>query len=80
MIDILIEELSHIGLTLNAVKTKNPYTWMPDPSHDMSFVDIAGDMVEILDVDACHQYLGKHLSLRFDGRAQFEVKHRIHQA
>ena len=56
MMEILIQELSHIGLTLNAAKTKILHTWMPDPGHDMSFVDIAGDMVEILDVDACHTY------------------------
>ena len=52
---------------------------MADPGHDMSCVNIANDVVEILDVDACHKYLGKHLSLRVDGRVQFEVKHRIHK-
>ena len=80
MMEIFIEELSHIGLTLNAAKTRILHTWMPDPGHDMSFVDIAGDMVEILDIDACHTYLGKHLILRVDERLQLEVKHRIHQA
>ena len=80
MMEILIEELSYIGLTLNAATTKILHTWMPDPGHDMSFIDIAGDMVEILDVDACHKYLGKYVSLRVDGRVQLDVKHRIHQA
>ena len=80
MIEIFIQELSHIGLTLNAAKTKILHTWMPDPGHDMSYVDIAGDMLVILDVDACHIYLGKHLCLRVDGRLQLEVKHRIHKA
>ena len=78
MTEILIEDLSHISLTLNAAKTKILHTWMPDPCHDISFVDIASDMVEILDVDARHTYLCKHLSLRVDGRAQLEVKHRTH--
>ena len=63
MMEILIEQLSHIGLTLNAAKTTILHTWMPDPGHDMSFVDIAGDIVEILDVDALHTYLSKLLSL-----------------
>ena len=80
MMEILIDELSHFGLTLNAAKTKILHTWMPDPGHDMSFVDIASDAIEILDVDACHKYLAKHLYFIVDGRAQFEVKHRIHQA
>ena len=80
MVNILIEELSHISLTLNAAKTKILHTWMPDRGHDMSFVDIAGDMIEILDDDTCHTYLGKHLSLRVDRCVHLEVKHRIHQA
>ena len=53
---------------------------MPDPGYDMSFVDIASDMVEILDVEAYHKYLGKYVSLRVDRRVQLEVKYRIHQA
>ena len=80
MMEILIEELSHIGLTLNAAKTKILHTWMPDPGHDISFFDIASDIVEILDVDACHKCVGKHRSLRVDRRVQLEVKYRIHQA
>ena len=48
---------------------------MPDPGYDMSFVDIASDMVEILDVEAYHKYLGKYVSLRVDRRVQLEVKH-----
>ena len=77
--ETLIEKVSRIGLTLNATETKILHSWMLDPDHDMSFIDIAGDMVEILNVDACHNYLGKHLSLRVDGRVQLEVKHRIHK-
>ena len=80
MMEILIEELSYIALILNAAKTKILHTWMPDARHDMSSVDIAGDLIKILDVDACHKYLGKHLSLRVYGRVQLEAKHRIHQA
>ena len=80
MMEMLVEEISHIGLTLNAAKTNILQTWMPDPGHDTKFVDIAGDIIEILDVDTCHKYLGKHLSLRIDGRVQLEVKHRFHQA
>ena len=53
---------------------------MPDAGHDVSFVDIAGDIVEVLDIVNHHRHLGKHLSLRLDGRSQVEVKHRIHQA
>ena len=51
MMEILIEELSHVGLTLNAAKTKILHTWMPDPGHDMSFVDMNCDMVEILQME-----------------------------
>ena len=29
---------------------------MLDPGHDIAFVDITDDMVEILVVDACHKY------------------------
>ena len=53
---------------------------MPGPGNDMSFVVIAGDMEEILHVDACYKYLGKHLCLRVDRRMELEVKHRIHKA
>ena len=54
MMEICIEELRHISLTLNAAKTKILQTWMPDPGHDMSFVDIAGDTLEILNVDSSY--------------------------
>ena len=53
---------------------------MPDAGHDASFIDVARDIVEVLDVDNYHRYLGKDLSLRLDRRSQVEVKHRIHQA
>ena len=53
--EILIEELSHIGLMLNAAKTKILQIWMPDPRHDMLFVDFANDIIEIIDVDVCYK-------------------------
>ena len=48
MMEILIQQLSNICLTLNVTKTKILNTWMLDPGHDVSFVNIADDIVEIL--------------------------------
>ena len=80
VLEVLIKELNRIGLNLNFLKTKIFHTAMTDDGHDVAFADIAGEIVEILDVDAYHRYLGKRLSLTNNGRSQIEVTHRIESA
>ena len=72
--------LKLIGLALNASKAKKLYTWMQDIRHDLDFIHNGSDIVEILDADSHHRHLGNHLSIRFNGHAQLEVNHRLHQA
>ena len=48
--------------------------------NDISFVDVAGGMVEILFAEATHKYLGRVLSGSPGARGQTELKNRFSQA
>ena len=80
MMETLVEELAKVGLSLNADKTKILRGPIEDDGFDVSFVHIASDLVEVLDVQSSHKYLGKQLTLRLHERSQCEVKHRIQRA
>ena len=77
MMGIVIEELSSVGLHLNTSKTKILTT---TASTDRMFLDVGGDMIEVVHGQERHKYLGKKLPGDLSTRATVDVKHRIHIA
>lgn len=73
MVVILIQEFAIVGLELNASKTKIITNACPD----FDFVDIGGEMVEIIQDYSHHKYLGRYLSGETAFREGIEVNHRI---
>lgn len=57
MTEFLVEELLKVGLYLNGAKTKILTTSLVE----YDFLDIGGDMVEIINGSSKHKYLGRHL-------------------
>ena len=76
MTELLIEEFSKIGLHLNASKTKILTTDVID----YEFLEIGGDMVEILHGNSTHRFLGRHLPGILENRGAVEINHRIQVA
>ena len=77
MMELLIEELSAVGLHLNTSKTKILTT---TALTDRMFLDVGGDMIEVVRSQETHKYLGKKLPGDLSARAMVDVKHRIHIA
>lgn len=73
MLDLLIDELGQIDLHLNTNKTKIFTTEEEHPD----YIDIRGDMVEILSQGAVHRYLGRILPGNLKQRGDIEVKNRL---
>ena len=73
MTELLVEEFSKVGLELNASKSKI----LTNETVDFEYIDIAGDMVEIVQDLKTHRYLGRFLSGNLDARGLIEVRHRI---
>lgn len=76
MTELLIEDFSKIGLHLNASKTKILTTDL----FDYEFLEIGGNMVEILHGNSTHRFLGRHLPGILENRGDVEVSHRIQAA
>ena len=76
MTELLVEELSKVGLQLNGTKTKILTT----SPVEFDFVDIAGDMVEIVSHSNSHKYLGRYLPGDLLQRSHTEIGHRIQSA
>ena len=55
MTELVLEEFSKVGLELNATKSKI----LTNEEVDFEYLDIAGDMVVILDESKTHRYLGR---------------------
>ena len=76
MTELVIEEFPKICLHLNASKTK---TFTTDVV-DYEFLEIGGNMVEILHGNFTHRFLGRHLPGILENRGDVEVNHRIQVA
>ena len=63
MTELLMIELEVVGLSMNAKKTKILHTPLEDELHDCDFADIEGEIVEIIQDDSWHRYLGRYFSL-----------------
>ena len=74
MAKALKEELSKVGLSLNAAKDK-VLTTVSDI--DVQSLDIDGEPVDILHGDTAHTYLGRKLCGDLRARSYCEVAHRV---
>jgi hypothetical protein len=68
--------LSNIGLQLHGAKSKIFTTMVTN----FNFVDIRGEMIEIIAEGSFHKYLGRNLPGYMDDRGPIEVKHRLQSA
>jgi len=75
MLDELVQELGHVGLVLNADKTKVLTTMAQAPDH---LVTDAGVCMDIIPRGSAHKYLGSMLA-PFDGHS-LDVEHRLQAA
>ena len=73
MTEMLIEELAKVGLHLNGSKSKV----ITNDAPEYDWVDIAGELVDILKPTETHRYLGRHLPGELSNRAILEVNGRI---
>ena len=78
MVELLVDELRHAGLALNASKSKiftlDEASWSAAAP---TFVDIAGGMVEIMQGMSSHKYLGIHLPGHLVHRGNVTLNHRL---
>jgi len=73
MVELLVEAFASVGLELNASKSKI----LTNDNVDLDFMDIAENMVEIIQAASSHKYLGRYLSGEVAFRETTEVNHRI---
>ena len=79
--DWLAEELSNIGLDLNAKKSRIFTTELSyAASEEPTYVDTAGDMVEVVRSCDVHKYLGISLPGILTERGKVTLSHRLHCA
>ena len=68
-----METFGNVGLELNAAKSKI----LTNDAITYSFLDIADNLVNVVDASEHHKYLGRYLSGEFIFRETIEVNHRI---
>ena len=73
MMEMLGEELAAIGLSMHETKTKILTT---STNPQFQWVEIRGMMIEILQRDHCHKYLGRLLNMDPTKRINFELQNR----
>ena len=73
MLEAPIPELAVCGLQLNSAKTKILTT---SPSESPEFVDVYGEMVQVIHAETVHKYFGRHLSGNFLARRNSEFAYR----
>ena len=74
MVEMLVQELSLIGLQLNGTKTKVLTT---STLQEPSYVEICGTMVAILHGGMTHKYLGRKFPGNLNSRTKVANMHRI---
>ena len=72
----MIEELSNIGLHLNTTKTKVLTT----SGENADFLDVGGNLTDIITGTARHKYLGRYLPGDLQNRGEAECQHRFQAA
>ena len=74
MMEMLGEELAAIGLSMHETKTRILTT---STNPQFQWVEIGGMMIEILQRDRCHKYLGRLLKMDPTKRINFELQNRM---
>ena len=74
VVEMLVQELSLIGLQLNGTKGKVLTT---STLQEASYVEICGAMVAILHGGMTHKYFGRKFPGNFNSRTEVEIMHRI---
>ena len=74
MVEMLVDELSAIGLALNASKTKILTT---EPLSTPLYIDMADGFVEVLVNEAVRKYLGRRFPGNLARRGQVEFANRL---
>ena len=73
MIELLVKELAKIGLHLNGKKTKI----MTNENVQFQYLEIADEMVAVIQKLNSHRYLGRAMPGNLFNRAAVEIKHRL---
>ena len=76
MTEWLVEELSNVGLHLNTSKTKVLTTC----EDNADFLDIGGNLVDVVIGTTRHKYLGRYLPGELQTRGEVECQHRFQAA
>ena len=74
MLETLIPELAVYGLQLNLAKTKILTT---SPSESFEFVNVRGEMVQVIHAETVRKYLGRNLGGNFLARRISKFVHRL---
>ena len=77
MLEALIPELAACGLQLNSAKTKILTTC---PSESSEFVDVCGEMAQVIHAETVHKFLGRNLGGNFLATSNSEFAHRLQVA
>ena len=73
MLEMLIKELARNGLEVHDGKTK---IITSDVHNSIDFVHVSDKLIDIVNCDKSHKYLGKFLNAT-STRSHFELQHRI---
>ena len=77
MMESLVHELTKVGLQLSSAKTK---IFTTQALTKPLFVEVGGEMVEVLMCDQTHKYLGRRLCGSLARRHVVEFNHRVQLA
>ena len=64
-------------MQLNSAKTK---IFTTSPLNTSEFVDVCGEMVQVIHAESVHKYLGRNLTANFLARRDMEFAHRLQVA
>ena len=76
MSEMLLRELSAIGLKFNAETTKILHGDLVDDDTNVGFIDINDELIEILEASKSHKHSGRILSFSIEDRIQLEFANR----
>ena len=78
VLDMLVDALGQVGLVFNAGKTKKKLT--TQSQHPAKLVSPGGIVVEILEQDRAHKWLGCMISTHADGSHGLDLEHHLQAA
>ena len=70
MLETLIPEFAACGLQLNSAKAKILTT---SPLNTSEFVDVCGEMVQVIPAESVHKYLGRNLTANISSQERYGI-------